>query len=438
VFFRKAEILLRTAPERHQLAWEAAHSAGLVGAGASWFGLSGMGDAAIRAAFIDPPYPAGPTVPHITQIVSAYSRQFALDRGSEPVGIVYSALRAARRAIAENPGDAFAYFLLGRSYLELLSYTSEASWVSRNPQLLRVRQVQASAALNRAIALNPRLAQAHLQLGRLYLTLDCLDLALVHLTTYRDSPPRWGGPRSTEINELNSELEKLSKRLDYARREFARESERSSVIDRALKAHYRKLGGEARDILLKSDVAAFGTAGMELELDLLLRTGRPEDVIEWTIDVGDTLSDYSLHWLRSLACAATGAYDDADKELGELVGPGGQLPPAIRITSEVGPLLGKAVLNEYSGAATFSDAIRLVLNRSDYQGRLNDIRQRLAGSAEMTVLRGLVSLEAGAMGRARDAFRDALAFSPERWGSGQLEFASRQVAWDCLTLLGIS
>ena len=54
------------------------------------------------------------------------------------------------------------------------------------------------------------------------------------------------------------------------------------VADRAALAMQKGLAGKARDLLLESDLAAFGPQGMELELELLLRTGRARDVRDWT------------------------------------------------------------------------------------------------------------------------------------------------------------
>jgi Flp pilus assembly protein TadD len=64
-------------------------------------------------------------------------------------------VRAARRALAVNPDDAQAYEVLGESYLRLIRDTRERAWRSRLPQLVQIRHVQASAALNQAVLLNP-------------------------------------------------------------------------------------------------------------------------------------------------------------------------------------------------------------------------------------------------------------------------------------------
>jgi tetratricopeptide (TPR) repeat protein len=302
-----------------------------------------------------------------------------------------------------------------------------------------VRQVQASAALNRAVALNPRLAEAHLELGRLYLSLNCLDLAVEHLRAYRDTPARWGGPRkgSDAAKALESELEQLTKSLDRERREYAKESEKASVSDRALMAARRGLVGDARDLLLKSDVSAFGAAGTELELELLLRTGRPDDVLEWmTPEVRGSLGDAIYQWLRARALAAAGEYDDADAQLAVMIGPGGRLPVNAEVAFDVARLTGKAVLDAQTGLSPLPQLVWGTGGQVGFWAEINEMSRALARRADMTVLRGVLALEAGYVDRAREHFRAALAFSPNRLGgAGQLAFNGRVVAWDCLSLI---
>jgi tetratricopeptide (TPR) repeat protein len=440
VLLRKADALTRSAPFRHLTAWEASQAAGLVGAAGGWGAKYPPIDTVVRLNLLRPPIPDDAPVPPFTQVVLALNRQFAIDRGAAPIGIVYSAVRAARRAVAENPDDANAHLVLGRAYVVLANTTSERGWARQHPQLLNVRQLQASAAFNRALTLNPRLAQAHFELGKLYLTLDCLDLAAVHFQAFRDSPPRWGGPGpGDERGEaVAAELERLNKALDRARREYARESERTSVGDRAAMALRRGLGGQARDLLLKSDVSAFGAGGTELELELLLRTGQPDVVLNTMKEeerIGAALSGDTYIWLRCRALLALGDYDAADGELAVLLGSSGRPPEPARVAYEVGGLIGKAVLDEGTSGPYLPGIGFLAIRRSDFRTRVAEITQKLTLVADITVLRGLIALEAGNVPRAREAFRAALAFSPSHWGDGQLEFNSRRVAWDCLALI---
>jgi tetratricopeptide (TPR) repeat protein len=442
VLLRKAEVD-RSGPVRQLMLWETGQFVGLVGAAGGWAGPAGPVDGALRLTLMRPPLPEGAArgtrPPPVTELVFALQQRFAFERGRTPVGVVYAAVRAARRAVAENPTDPNTHLALGQAYGLLANATAEFGWSVRVPQLKRVRQVQASAALNRAIELNPRLAQAHLELARLYRTIGCLDLAVHHLRVYRDLPPRWGGPRKGDrfAEAIESELEQLTKLLDQRTRTFAAESARSSVGDRALLAVRLELGGMARDGLLKSDVGAFGAQGTELETDLLLRTGRPDDVLEFlTPEVSGSLGDLAFHWSRAQARLALGEYDEAEKELGEMVGPGGRLAPLSFVGEEVAGLVGKSLLDEQPGGSQVQQLVWRALSRSDLQIRIADTGRKLGLQADITVLRGVVALEAGNVPRAREAFRAALAFAPNRWAvGGQLEFSGRRIAWDCLALV---
>ena len=379
-----------------------------------WFGPACLADAPLRLVLLRPPVPDA-SLPAITQWVFSLTVS-SRPNAATPGRILYTAIRAAA-AVADNPNDANAHLALGRAYAALVGTTSERYWVALHPQLLRVRQIQASAAFNRAIVLNPKLAQAHLELGKLYLVLDCLDLAVFHLREYRDSSPLWGGPvkGDSRADAIASELERLTKALEHQTQEYAKESERSSVSDRAIKAARRGLGGQARDRLLKSDIGAFGAEGMELERDLLLRTGRPADVLEWTTpEVRGSLRDLSYHWLRSQALIALGDYDEADAETAILVGSGGACRRA-----EVGkgsvPWSARRSSTSRSADRTCS-AMKLASTDPTFAHGWRDREvgpDRRCDGAPQAHRPGI------SPHRPRGAFRAALAFSPNRWGSGR-------------------
>jgi tetratricopeptide (TPR) repeat protein len=409
-----------------------------VGAASGWVGAGGLYDASLRLALLRPPATETGPLPEITELTFALRRQFEFERGDAPVGLGYAAIRAARRAVAENPTDPYSHLALGLAYGEIIHLTAERSWVVRIPELLRLRQIQASAALNRALQLNPKLAIVHLELARLYVRLECLDLAVDHLRTYLESPRQLGGPAPgiEEAKAAAAQLDELTKLLDRQREVFDREAERSSVSERAHMAVRRGMGGEARDLLLKSDLSAFGTEGMELELDLLLRTGRPDDVLEWmTPEVRGTIGEYPARWLSIQALAAVGDYDAANGVLLELTSSTGRMPEPSLLAREIGLLLGKAVLDEALGAKSPPHAVVLAINRLDYRNRIDDMTIAATRSAEITVLRGLIALEGGFIDRAQDAFQDALSLSPNRSGGGQLSFKSRSIARECLMLI---
>lgn len=441
VHLRRAEARRSAVPFRNLIDWEAGHIAGMAGAAGSWNGLAGITDLAFRLTLFRPPLPgdASAKLPPQTEMVFAYQQRFAADRGAIPIGDVYAAVRAARRAVADNPADAQSHYTLARAYTALANHTSESRWSGRDgiPQIRRVRQVQASTALNRVLALNPRMASAHRDLANLYRTIGCLDLAVDHFSAYMALAPEWGGPpkSGTMADDAAAEWNRWKKQLEERTATYERESTRMSISDRALLAVQLELGGLARSILLKSDVSAFGAQGVELELDLLLRTGRPQDVLEITTqEVGGSLGDQKYHWTLAQAYLAVGNYELADRELNEMVEQKGSLRPAT-VREQIAAVVGKSVLDTQPSMSEWYNVIWLALSRSDLQAQVTDMTRLLAQQANMTTLRAIMAIEAGQIPLARQQLQAALSYSPYRWGSGQLEFNGRSISRECLRLL---
>jgi hypothetical protein len=422
------------AQARHLAAWEAGQLAALTAAAAGRPGTGGAADVSLRLTLLRPPLPAsGSALPSITRYTFDCQRQFMLARDDAPLGVLYAAVRAARRALAVDPADARGHLLLGQCYVRLLTATRERTWALGLPQLAQLRQAQASAALVRAAALNPGLAQAHLELGRLYQQVGYLDLALAELRAYRAAASRdvAGGGRESVPDDL---LDALAGRVEGARAAFASESARGRVADRAQAALQRGLAGEARSLLLESDVSLFGAEGTELEVDLLLRTGRAGDVRDWTAaELKGTLGGKGYHWLRAQALAALGEYAAADDELAELAKEGGPLPaPAVEVFAL---LAGRAVADEQRNAVGLPAALARAFAWSEFGTAVRRESAALALRADAATLRGLLALESGEVAAARESFRSALAHSADTPGGGGLAFNGWETAHGALQLL---
>jgi tetratricopeptide (TPR) repeat protein len=433
VLLLKAEMMRASAPQRHLATWQATQMAALIAAAPGWVGPEGVTEVGVRLMLIRPPIRPPDVAPApIAQYVFTCRQVLDLTRDDAPLGTLYAAVRAARRAVSANPADAWSYLLLGQCYRRLLTNTRERAWALRLPQLAELRQAQASAALNRAIALNPGLAQAHLELGRLYQQIGYLDLALTHLRAHRDAGR--GGTSAGPEAVSSAELADLSAYVDRQLAEFGPESVRARVADRARAAKERGLVGKARAILLESDLSAFGNAGMELELDLLLRTGRAEDVRDWTSsEFKESLGDASYHWMRTQALAAIGEYAAADVELTELTGKEG--PDPTRTAGVFALLTGRALLDgRPCGQGMPADAWGAVVRFLFWSAMQEEIAA-LTRRADSSVLRGLIALEAGEMDRARLAFQAALAISAESPAGVGVRFNGEQVGRDGLALL---
>src|SRR5262249_58341722 len=144
----------------------------------------------------------------------------------------------------------------------------------RFPELTEVRRIQACAALNQALALKPDLAQAHLNLGWLYREMGYYDLALKHLRAQLKATREAGPPPGLTAEQFREQLElyeqqlnRLAQPVESQESSFAATAGGLRVLDRASFALNSGLAGKARDVLLASDIAAFGAQGMALELE---------------------------------------------------------------------------------------------------------------------------------------------------------------------------
>lgn len=430
-----------SAPIRHLQVWETSQAAGLIGGINPAIGnpiiAAALRGHLFRPALPDDDYFAKAEPPAISRLVFAMQQRFAVDRGHVTPRRVYSAIRAARLAVAESPNDSLAHLLLARAYQTLPQYTVEQRWASRLPRIARLRNVQASAAYNRALQLNPDLAEAHYELGQLYQGAGCFDLAINHLKSWRKLEIlrlRLGGDKS-RLEQLEPILGRMESEVARQLAEFEKVSARISVGDRAADAVRRGLGGTARDLLLKSDVSAFGRIGTEIEIDFLLRTGRPREVLAWLEpDVQGTIGAFAYRWSRAQARAALGQYAQAREELGEAIGEAALPKPDI-VRRRAGELIGVAIMDERANRGQLPHWLLHGLRHSDFVSQMLDIESKLGRECELTVLDGLLAFESGRMDEARARFASVVAFAPRRGAAGQLNAPAVEVAREALQLL---
>src|SRR5262249_19495230 len=292
-------------------------------------------------------------LPKLNQRAIRFQQGFAFRRDDTPPAPLYLAIRAARRALAVNPDDAQAHLALGECYLRLLHDTRARAWGLRRKELADLARVQASGALNRAVLLDPKLAQAHLNLRALYVELNYHDLALEHSRAYLEltrtaTPP---GAASAELRAEHARQEEdLNHRAEGLERDLkalAEASPKMRVLDRAIMAGKLGLAGKARDILLESDIAAFDRPGMAMELDLLLKTGQAKKVRDWTTPEQQGSLGQLYYWLRAQAHAANGDYAQAADELRAL----GSRERGARTRAQMAGLIALAVSDETLGPA---------------------------------------------------------------------------------------
>lgn len=436
-----AEARRWSAPYYQLIEWEAGQSAALVGAAGGWAAPGALVEADLRLVLLRPPLPEagvspGADLPPLSRLALAYRQQYNLERDDSPPALLYLAVRAARRALAVTPDDAQAHLALGEAYLRLMRDTRERAWGQRVPELVQLRRAQASTALNRAAFLKPDLARAHLRLAELYQEMGFLDLALAHLRAYQKSAAR-GKDREPDDGP-DKELNRLAQTVAERESAFAAESARSSVLDRAMLAFDKGLAGKARDLLLASDLAAFGPQGMAMELELQLRTGRADKVRDWTDpEQKASLGATSYHWLRAQALAAVGDYALAQEECEQLSSEG-RGREASQPREAMAGLIGQLILDEQPVGASVPDLLLHTLGRAKFQSRVAGLAKGLRDDANANVFRGLLALEEGAAEEAEVAFRLALDLWKDEAaaaaGAG-LDFKTRPIAEGCLRWL---
>ena len=183
--------------------------------------------------------------------------------------------------------------------------------------------------------------------------------------------------------------------------------------------------------------------GMELELGLLLRTGRSKEVSAWTSPEQKTvLGPTGYHGMRLQALAAVGDYTLAQLECSHLVDsltekePGQEPSPPRELMALS---LGQAILDGQTGMGSVPSLLQRAITLAEFYSRTRGLAQNLRQEADLTVFRGLLALEEGKVGEARSALREAL----DLWkddqavaSGGGIDFNTRTIAQDCLALLG--
>ncbi|MBM4070119.1 MAG: hypothetical protein FJ271_14370 [Planctomycetes bacterium] len=376
---------------------------------------------------------SGQILPPLEEISPALSglRTYAFYMGTDESSRapLFIAVRALRRAIHKDQFEsARAYFLLGEVYHRFAN-SSERKWAAQYTMLPRLRTVQSIYGYSQAVVLDPDNDVAHGRLGAIYVSMNYKDLAVKH---YKEVMrlQRARGPESGESRDEHAQrLAKLQKRLDASDAELAEAQQKLDlrhdslkVAERAEMALSSGLAGKALEILLKSDYAAFGNAGMALELKLLLATGAMEKVRAWSEPGQERfLNPFTYHWNLVQAAAATGDYDEADVNLLAAVAKyPGLTKEALPMRQAAAFVIGAAALDACEGL--FPKFRPPILTNEDpgmtsYIPDLSTaplilrlMASRLTDEAEINTTRGLLAVEAGRMDRADKCFGDAVAY----------------------------
>ncbi|MGH7173182.1 MAG: hypothetical protein ACRELG_23110, partial [Gemmataceae bacterium] len=372
-------------------------------------------------------------------------------RQRNPSEALLLAVRAARRALFANPEDAGAFLLLGEAYLRLSTRTREQNWQAILPSLAAVRREQTLTALEQAVLLRPELDQAHALLADLYTQARQWDRALDHLRArlqIAEQQLKDGSAKAVAAEQrrlaLQADVQTMQRLVRRAEEIYAVNTEGqtdpSRVVNRAQVALRHGLARKALEMLLASHPAIFGTAGVDLQLDLMLKAGRAYEVRAWLEPQHEhQLGASRYHSLQAQAAAACGDYAAADAELDALCQPLRSLP--LSPQQEV-PVRSAAALRAAWAALTppvagegAAGLARIAFSQFKALEPLGAPVARMRQEADWRVLRGLLALEAGAVETARRHFRTALAMwdSDNRAASGGgLDFPTRPIAQQAL------
>lgn len=448
-----AQALRGQAPMKTLTVWSYSQAAALVAAANTWSFPTALGDAELRLGTLGLQLSADGRQPEqpspLELLTMGFLQHFRLQRDDVPPALLYLAVRAARRAVAANPEDELAYLLLGESYIGLLDATRERAWSAQLPQLLKLRQAQASAALNRAITLRPDFPQAHLQLALLYQNMGYRDLTLQHLQIYQGLVQAAGQPQGVDRDKFLAGLKQTADRIDrlapdVQRRQstFDLRSAESPPRERAYQAYRSGLAGKALELLLASDRSAFGDEGMRLELDLLLDVGRARDVQEWLRPEHEkALTSLPYHWYRVRALAALGDYTQAEEECDEAARSLAQRPDStepVRLRENMALMAAKLVLDVDTTEKMPLGSLLAQIHRVKAGEGIDELAQRMKRQSDLTALHGLLALEEGEIAEAESAFRAALGLrkgQPINAADSSWDFNSRILVQDCLRWL---
>ena len=417
--------------QSHRILWDMSQMAALIGTGANpsdpfsaSCGVTIRSQLLLAALNLPEGKPDSPVNLTPAERIAVFMRAgYVARRDQGPMGQLFLAIRACRRALEDNPDDSVAWLLLGQSYWRLVTRSQERGG-SDLPQLRTLRLTQTATALNRAVQLRPDLEEAHELLFALYGFLGYRDLQLEHahalLRIRRKAKPTGeGADRSQQNLDLFTEnVTRMEQEVEKLRSLHNTNSANQRILLRAQDALRRGLARQALEILLTSDTAAFGPTGAIMELELLLVVGRAEEAREWlTEELEASLGDRNFHWMRVLIDASEGAMKDAHVNIESLQtqrdmhsGPGNQVFEIRQIFAFGVAQLVLGYRLPDGGPARFG---LQVASQQEAFVQLNGFSGILHHQALVHTLHGLLAIEQGDGQAARMHLRKALEIANE-------------------------
>jgi hypothetical protein len=395
-------------PSSYLGSWHVATWSGFVGAaGASPGSVAGPGMLALSTYYLFDPSP------------------LIRFKDAGPAAAPVLAVRTARRAIAASPDNAQAYQALAQSYVFLWK-AQEDRWTERPmtaPLFPRqiMRQVQLVSALQQALAMRPDNEELQLMLMDAYRQVEWNDQAIDHL---RDSIKytRAAGRRpgesleqfSQKLEQLQTVLKELDTEVQRQQNDYELRAANQPLLVKAHLALERGLGKRALQVLLEADVSQFGPEEANLQVQLLLMTGRLDEVRDGLTPELRTVLGSNYDWYQALLGAASGDYGPTGEYLDKLIAESESSSAQLALS-----LLRGQTFQGFMGPGSLAS--------------LGNVAETVRQVAEYQTLRGLIALEAGDTATAAKYFQKAL--DTGGTGPAPLFFDGRPVAARYLQLL---
>jgi tetratricopeptide (TPR) repeat protein len=384
----------------------------------------------------------GGTPPHATMetFAAVLLKRYQATQRSTSVASLYLALRAARRALAEEP-DAATYYLLAQVYFQLAWLTDEQNPEQPFPHLSLLRQAQAMASLQAALQLDPDHEDAHALLaewarrgmflppggpkspGEL-LHRSNLELELKHRKealrcARRRVPVQVLARMEQQVKSLERRVNALRDQLEVAAQGTPGRIRAEMALDRGLvETALQTLVNSPEDP--KGRRRLFPLTDEARVLELLLATGRVEEAIdrlhpEDLVPLGMLPAPLALRgaeWFHFLAATAVGNSEEADRSLAVLLRPSRdhRANPSGLIAATVGhQLLWEAPL---AAGMPWQIQRKMYWVFGERRAILHEVVQQasalLQAETDLAALRGCVALEAGLPGQALGHFQRVL------------------------------
>jgi hypothetical protein len=276
--------------------------------------------------------------------------RYEMAQNAGPPDSLYLAIRAARRALVENPSESRTYLVLAESYKLLATRTRERNRTQGIlPHVAEIRQTQLAYAFNQVLRLEPapQIAQAaHLGLVELYAPPRYFELRIHHFKEYLRISRQVGSLLRVPPEKYKEVLTSLEAGLKQAKRELENKQDQfevtaanKPVLQKAQIAMQHGLCETAIKLLLEADVEELHDKrnprvriGAAMLLQLLLAVGRLDEVREalnpdpTNADAFDKRSLGALstgipayEWFQIQLAAGCGDYATADRYFGELL-----------------------------------------------------------------------------------------------------------------------